>query len=84
MILHREILNGVKDLRDMAVCCQNWTDSFLLRAFSSIPFSLDCGNVLICLFSCGGFLCGYTVTETKQRKSGWGKLRSFGSVHTET
>lgn len=42
--------NGVMDLRDMAVCCQSWTDSFLLLAFSSIPFSFDCGNMLICLF----------------------------------
>lgn len=61
MILHREMLNGVKDLRDMAVWCQNWADSFLLLAFSSTPFSLDCGNMLICLFCCDGFLCGYTV-----------------------
>lgn len=84
MILHREMLNGVMDIRDMAVWCQSWTDSFLFLAFSSIPFSFDCGNMLICLFCCDGFLCGYTVTETEQRKSGQERLRSFGSVHTET
>lgn len=50
MILHREMVNGVMDLRDMAVWCHSWIDSFLLLAFSSIPFSFDCGNMLICLF----------------------------------
>lgn len=78
MILHREMLNGVKDLRDMAVWCQNWADSLLLLAFSSIPFSLDCGNMLICLFfCCDGFLCEFTITETEQRKSGWERLKKF-------
>lgn len=82
MILHREMLNGVMDLRDMAVWCQNWlifAPGFFFYTFFYSIVVIFCGN----FFCCDGFLCGYAVTETEQRKSGWERLRSFGSVHTE-
>lgn len=85
MILHREMLNGVKDLRDMAVWCQNWADSLLLLAFSSIPFSLDCGNMLICLFfvAMDFYVNLQLLRQSKENQVGKG-WKSFDSVPTET
>lgn len=83
MILHREVLNGVKGPRGF-VCLVSELDWLIFApGFSFYTFFIIVAICWFVSFCWDRFLCEYTVTETEQRKSGWEGLRSFHSFHTE-